>query len=278
MNFTRRFLSSQKGNLIFNRVLKKRHREFNLNFVEDAAYYNYLREESNRRIIDRIDDISRTFPLGLEIGSHSGDLYQQINSFPSLRSEKGGVGGIEKLVQCDVVQSKHGRATSTETPLVESLFVQCDEEFLPFKPDTFDIVLSSLYFHWTNNLSDTFSSINQVLKPDGVFIASLIGNQTLKELQECFYVAESERKNGMSFHTSPFATPSDIAALMQASNFSLPAVDIDSFTISYPNAFVLMEHLFKMGEGNASLNRTISVGKDTFLSLATLYQGRKSHI
>jgi hypothetical protein len=33
-----------------------------------------------------------------------------------------------------------------------------------------------------------------------------------------------------------------------------------------------MEHLFKMGEGNATLNRSLSGGKDLFLAVASLYQ------
>lgn len=34
-----------------------------------------------------------------------------------------------------------------------------------------------------------------------------------------------------------------------------------------------MEHIFKMGEGTAALNRQYSVGRDTFLAMASIYQG-----
>lgn len=46
--------------------------------------------------------------------------------------------------------------------------------------------------------------------------------------------------------------------------------------VSYPDAFSLMEHLQKMGEGSASLRRQFHVGSDTFLSMASLYQGNAS--
>ena len=42
--------------------------------------------------------------------------------------------------------------------------------------------------------------------------------------------------------------------------------------ISYPDAFTLMEHLSKMGEGTAALSRHCAVGKETFLATAALYQ------
>ena len=33
-----------------------------------------------------------------------------------------------------------------------------------------------------------------------------------------------------------------------------------------------MEHLVAMGEGHASVNRQVGVGKDTFLAMASAYQ------
>jgi hypothetical protein len=43
--------------------------------------------------------------------------------------------------------------------------------------------------------------------------------------------------------------------------------------VSYPDVFSLMEHLALMGEGTASVNRQYSVGSDTFLAMAAIYQG-----
>ncbi len=38
---------------------------------EDGAdYFEYIRKEAGDRLIDRLDDISRTFPTALELGSH----------------------------------------------------------------------------------------------------------------------------------------------------------------------------------------------------------------
>jgi NADH dehydrogenase [ubiquinone] 1 alpha subcomplex assembly factor 5 len=54
--------------------------------------------------------------------------------------------------------------------------------------------------------------------------------------------------------------------------FALPTIDVDTIQLSYPNAFILMEHLQRMGEGHASFNRHYSVGSDTFLAMASLYQ------
>jgi NADH dehydrogenase [ubiquinone] 1 alpha subcomplex assembly factor 5 len=59
---------------------------------------------------------------------------------------------------------------------------------------------------------------------------------------------------------------------MQDAGFNLPTIDIDTITVSYPDAISLMEHLVCMGEGSASINRQFAVGRDTFLSMASIYQ------
>ena len=230
----RKFTTFEKPQ-IFDRQLKKRHRFSALNAKHyDTNYYNYLREESNQQVLDRLNDINKTFPVALELGSFNGDLYNLINSQPSMRSATGGCGGIEKLFQCDVARLLSNDVATNIDPeenLVQSYTLQCDEEFLPFAENSFDLVLSSLYLHWNNDLQGTLSSISSILKPDGAFIGSILGNNTLKELRTAFYFAEQERKNGMTNHTSPLASTADVAALMQA-NFQLPTVDIDTITVS----------------------------------------------
>jgi NADH dehydrogenase [ubiquinone] 1 alpha subcomplex assembly factor 5 len=285
---------------VFDRPLKVRQREWSYG-AKDADYYDYLRVESAARLVDRIEDISRSFPLALELGCHRGHMYDLIRSNTGLNGT-GGIGGIETLIQCDtsrsavrdaVLRSRSSPSTGldscasaaggttsaadadtgavTESP-VKSHALLADEEFLPFKGGQFDIVLSNLNLHWVNDLPSTLRQIMNCLKPDGVFLGSMLGGNTLQELRYCLYLAEQERRGGVSPHTSPFALASDVAMLMQEAGFSLPTIDIDTVQVSYPDAFVLMDHIVRMGEGTAALNRHYNVGKDTFLSAASLYQ------
>jgi len=201
-----------------------------------------------------------------------------VNEREALGGGKGGIGGIETLVQCDMGSNIIASMQENEKQRVEAaarvktMNIACDEEALPFKEHTFDLVVSNMALHWVNDLPSTLQQIKSALKPDGAFVASLLGGSTLQELRQCFYLAEQERRGGFSPHASPFVLASDAASLMQAAGFSLPTIDVDTVTISYPDAFTLMEHLGCMGEGTASLNRQYNVGKDTFLAMASLYQ------
>ncbi len=226
-------LFSSKDKTVFEQALKQRHRNFALSETVDTTYYNYLRQESNLQLIDRVNDINREFPVGLELGSFDGGLYNLINSQPTLRGNQGGIGGIQYLVQTDMSAKSANNISPPANSLVTKDSLQCDEGYLPFQSNTFDIVLSSLYLHWSNDLFKTFSEIERVLKPDGVVIASLLGNDSLKELRNCFYLAEQERRGGIAYHTSPFMRTWDVAGLMQDAKFNLPTVDIDSVKVSY---------------------------------------------
>jgi len=69
------------------------------------------------------------------------------------------------------------------------------------------------------------------LKPDGVFLANIIGGSSLQELRDSFYLADRERRGGASLHSSPMILPSDMASLMQAAGFALSGVDIDTIKV-----------------------------------------------
>jgi NADH dehydrogenase [ubiquinone] 1 alpha subcomplex assembly factor 5 len=143
---------------------------------------------------------------------------------------------------------------------------------LPFPDATFDLVISSMAFHWVNNLPKLLSEIERVLKPDGCLLFALPGGNTLPELRSSLVLSELERTGGVSTHVGPYVDLSNIGSLLTGTGFRLPTIDIDDIQIGYPNAMVLMEHLGRMGEGNACTNRKERVGLSTFLGAACLYR------
>ena len=51
-----------------------------------------------------------------------------------------------------------------------------DEEVLPFVPGSLDLVVSALSLQFVNDLPGTLIQIRRALKPDGLFLAALIGS------------------------------------------------------------------------------------------------------
>lgn len=206
---------------------------------------------------DRLLDVTRRFPLALDLGCHTGALGRQL----------AGRGGIERLVQCDLSLPMAQRAGGEA--------VVGDEEALPFASKTFDLVLSNLSLHWVNDLPGALVQINHALKPDGLFLATMLGGETLNELRRCFIEAELSEEGGAGPRVSPFADVRDAGALLQRAGFALPVVDFDIITVTYAEPLKLLADLRGMGETNATLaRRRNTTRRGTVMKAMELYRER----
>ena len=239
MFYLRKYFSAQA---VFDSALKIRHRSLNLKEANNRQY-DYLRTECAERLIDRLDDISRNFPKALEIGSYRGHLLDVIQRRNINYGESIRVGGIAEFIQSEngiILPDRHHAESYVDTSIMLT-----DETLSNIPKKNFNLVLSSLSMHWVNDLPLLFKNIQDVLLPDGAFIGCMLGGNTLQELRHCFYLAEQERKGGVSPHCSPFTRPADVSSLMQQAKFTLPTIDIDNikvFMILYLLSPIL--HLF----------------------------------
>ncbi|KAF2069972.1 hypothetical protein CYY_008710 [Polysphondylium violaceum] len=252
---------------IFDTKVKNTQKSNIATTVEDPQDSDYLFNEVADRLTDRILDI-KNLKCGkvLDFGCRNGSMIKLIQ-------ERGG--NIESLTMVDSSKEMLYRDESFDSNykikpnrvLVDSL-----EDTLPLEDGTFDLIMSNLSLHWINDLPGVFTRLNKLLKPNGVFLASLFGEDTLIELKDSLYLSEIERDGGFSPHVSPFTKISDIGNLLSRSKFSLPTIDTEKITINYDNMFILMRDLQNMGENNAILKRRNYTSKDTFLSAAAVYQ------
>mmetsp|Transcript_62860 Transcript_62860/g.123490 ORF Transcript_62860/g.123490 Transcript_62860/m.123490 type:complete len:401 (-) Transcript_62860:72-1274(-) len=291
---------STRSALVFDSALKNKQREYAASRV-DAAEFEYLRTEVAKRVVDRIEDIQREFPYMLDLGCHAGHVYEALNAQKGLGGA-GATGGVVAVTQGDVSQACAAKAQqSAEAHLYRDrcpaqtilLDAGWDRDQagggLPFDDDTFDLVTSSMALHWCNDLPFTLREVRRVLKPDGCFIGAMLGGNTLNELREAMLIGETEREGGMSPHTSPMASPSEVGGLLSGAGFTLPTVDVDTMVCQYSDAFMVMDELQGMGESSASIGRRKwpstkpalnldqesaaprAVSRDTFLAAAATY-------
>ncbi|DAZ92963.1 TPA: LOW QUALITY PROTEIN: hypothetical protein N0F65_006282 [Lagenidium giganteum] len=246
----------------------KRQQRNNIALLPHGDEYEYLKDEVARRLVDRLEDVDREFPLALDLGCGSGHIYKNL-------SVDDGLGGVKTLIQCDASERLLLRDAFDEQEDKASLqtkHIVVDEEFLPFPREHFDLVMSSLSLHWVNDLPSTFKQIRETLKPDGAFIGAVLGGESLRELRSAFILADQERLGGIQPHISPFVNVPDVGNLLSSVGFTLCTIDTDYIQVDYPNAFVLMEHLRGMGENNAVQSRGNAVSRDSLLAAAAIYQ------
>lgn len=243
---------------VFNREAKRLQKN-RAALRANSGEYDYLKDEVARRIVDRLSDVSRHFPLVLDLGCGKGHIARALSKT-----------SVSSLVQCDLSEEMVKR--SFTHPDIPTKKLAVDEEFLPFAENTFDAVLSSLSLHWVNDLPGVFKQVKKCLKDDGMFLLGLFGGETLFELRSSLQLAELEVEGGFGPHVSPFTEMSDIGNIASQAGFNLITVDFDEIIVNYPSIYELMEDLRGMGENNASWSRKHTLRRRTTEAASRIYQ------
>lgn len=242
--------------VLFDRQLLRQRRD---RASEQFATTDFLHARAADDLLDRVSDVTRDFETCLILGG-GGVVGRRLKKHPA--QDK-----IGQIIEADLSPSMAARS--------DHLSVALDEEQLPIRPESVDLVLSCLNLHWTNDLVGALIQINHALKPDGFLACSLLGGATLTEMRQSLMAAESELHDGVSPRVSPFADTVDLAGLLARADFAMPVSDVDRVKVRYGNAFVLMRDLRLMGETNVLQGRSRKpVGKQFFVRTAEIYSER----
>jgi SAM-dependent methyltransferase len=226
-----------QGPILFDRALLRRRRRRALELEPSGFLLERVAEDA----ADRIATILRRFELVLDLGT-PGD---------ALRRALAASGKIGTVIAADALAHHAGSDARAS-----ALTVVCDEEALPFRDASLDLVTSALSLQFVNDLPGTLVQIRRALKPDGLFLAAQIGGETLTELRQAFATAEAEIENGVSPRVAPFADVRDLGALLQRAGFALPVTDVERLTVRYASPLGLMHDLRRMGATNVLVERS----------------------
>ncbi len=129
-----------------------------------AAQYPYssdpLADEVASRLLDRLEDCTRSFPRALILGGAGLQVLHALSS---------GRGGVESATLVDTSPGMLRRAekewndlalknngggggNGTVTPKAEFVLADPVKEMLPVDPGTYDVVISCLGLHWVNDV------------------------------------------------------------------------------------------------------------------------------
>lgn len=206
----------------------------------NLADHDFLIAETADRLLDRLKDINKEFKNILVIGAYDGLLKNKLKSM-----------GFNDVVTIDI-----NAAMGAD--------IVADEEFLPFAKDSFDCVISHMMLPFVNDVPGVLAQIQYSLKPDGLFLGTTLGVNTLRNFSEAMMRVELELYNGASNRIGPFVDIVDAAALMQRTGFALPVVDQDMIDVTYGSALRLMHDLRGMGWSAPHAEKPKTVSKTFF--------------
>ena len=216
----------------------------------------FLLERIAGDLAERLDAVLRQFAIAVDLGT-PGDAVRHALA-------------VSPRVGC--VIAMHPLAAMSAR---DELAVAGDEELLPFAESSLDLVVSALALQSVNDLPGTLAQVRRALKPDGLFLAALLGGETLPELRQAFAEAEAETTGGMSPRVAPFADLRTLGMLLQRAGFALPVSDLDRITVRYATAFSLLHDLRRMGATNTLVERRRSpLRRATLIRMAEIYAER----
>ncbi|MGB1234566.1 MAG: methyltransferase domain-containing protein [Planktomarina sp.] len=128
-------------------------------------------------------------------------------------------------------------------------------DVLDVQPEKFDLVFHALCLHQFDDPLGQIIQSKRALKPDGVFLATMFGGETLVTLRDTLTRAELSVTEGASPRVNPMIEIRDAGALLQRAGLALPVSDLDPKTVSYANLTVLMHDLRDMGETSTLVHR-----------------------
>lgn len=219
----------------------------------------FLIERIADDLADRLQAVLRTFARAVDLGSPGDAVARVLAESPRV---------ADVITTAAWLEPRENGGTVS---------LVADEEMLPFADGALDLVVSGLSLQAVNDLPGTFAQVRRALKPDGLFLAALLGGATLTELRQSFALAEEECEGGVSPRVAPFADVRDIGALLQRAGFALPVTDLDSVTVRYASPLALMQDLRAMGATNPlAERRRTPLKRATLMRALEIYADRFS--
>ena len=211
------------------------------------ADFDFLLRRCEEDFLDRLATVhqARFSDRSLDVlvlGSHTG--------FAAGLGDRMGAASVQ-LVQADASAKMAGLARSA----LFSPAVVAEEDWLPFRDESFDLILCPLTLHFANDLPGALIQIRRALKPGGLFLSSLFGGETLAELRQSLANAEIEVEGGLSPRVIPFTDVKDYGALLQRAGYHEPVSDLDRVTVEYSSFESLVRDLRGMGLPNPMTER-----------------------
>lgn len=119
-----------------------------------------------------------------------------------------------------------------------------DAERLPFADASFDMVWSSLMLQWCAPTA-VFPEFLRVLRPEGLLMFTSLGPDTLQELRVAW------RRADTGAHVHDFLDMHDVGDAVARAGFADPVMDVEHYTLTYPDVQAVTRDLKALGGQNA---------------------------
>jgi malonyl-CoA O-methyltransferase len=224
-------------------------------FNKAAKNYNkhaILQQEVANRLFFNLKLIKNPFETIVDLGAGTGFLsHLLVDEFVD-----------SKVIALDFAQNSL-KINQQKTPVV----ICADATKLPFASNSVDVIVSNLMMQWCQDLPTLFAECYRVLKPNGTFMFSTFGVDTLKELKQSWGDIDNTQ------HINEFIDMHTIGDALLGQSFKDPVMTMEMFTLTYETVNDLMLDLKGIGASTLKSNNHKGLtGKDKFKKMRINYE------
>ncbi|MBS1200123.1 MAG: biotin biosynthesis protein BioC [Proteobacteria bacterium] len=225
-------------------------------FDRAAAAYDesaVLQAEVRRQLLARLDYVVLEPGVIVDVGCGTGHAAQALaGRYPSSR-----------VIALDLAEGMLREARRHGS----TLQVCGDAMRLPLGDASVDLLFSSLTLQWCTDLDATFAEFRRVLRPRGLLNFTTFGPDTLSELRGAWGQADGQ------VHVSEFPDMHDVGDGLVRAGLAEPVLDVERYTLTYPDVFGLMRDLKAIGAHNAAAQRPRGLtGRRRLLAMQAAYE------
>jgi len=224
-----------------------------------------LQREIGQRLLERVDVDNPQYLL--DMGCGTGVCAQQLlKQFP--RSRLFAVDLADQMVQATRHRIVGQRPAWWPGGAHKRLFPVCaDMEALPLAKASMDLVFSNVSIQWCHQPEQVFNECRRILKPGGRLLLTTFGPETLQELRHSWAAVDDAE------HVNQFTDIHDLGDMLYRAGFVNPVLDIDRFTLTYPDVYALMRDLKKIGAHHMGEGRSRALtGRERLRKMAAAYE------
>lgn len=213
-----------------------------------------LQHEVGQRLLERLEyqrtEPARVLDLGCGTGRAIAGLRQR---FPA-----------SQIVALDWSRPMLGQVAAGPDPVAP---LCADMQALPLAARSVDLVFSNLAAQWSPDPAQLFAELRRVLRPGGMLAFTTFGPDTLHELRAAWQAVDEQT------HVNRFIDLHDLGDLLMSLGFAEPVMDMEMFTLDYPDVLSLMRELKAIGAHNASAGRHGGLtGKQRLRKMLSAYE------
>jgi len=219
-----------------------------------------LQAEVRARLLERLDYVNLEPEVILDVGCGTGHSSRALKDrFPDAR-----------VVALDLAEGMLAEAAKRQSWRRRFARVCGDVMRLPLADASIDLAFSNLTLQWCPDPDVAFAELRRVLRPRGLLNFTTFGPDTLIELREAW--AQADRHP----HVSRFADMHELGDGLVRTGLAEPVMDVERFTLTYPDVFGLMRDLKAIGAHNAAARRPRGLtGRGRLRAMQAAYEGRR---